>query len=108
MRLAVLLAWLLAAAQGFAKDGVLLLVADPLSRDLACACVKGFGQRDYRKLQAHLQKATGQKISIEFSDDVAESIGLAEKGQEILIIGDRSVVEAGMKKANLSGRAIAE
>lgn len=108
MRVAVLLAWLLAAAQTFAKDGLLLLVADPLARDLACACVKGFGQRDYRKLQAHLQKATGEKVSIEFTDDVPESIALADKGQRFLVIGDRSVVEAGMKKANVPARAIAE
>lgn len=109
MRIAVVLAWLLAAALPLrAKEAILLIVADPLAKDLACACVKGFGQRDYRKLGAHLQKATGQKVSVEFSDDVAESIALAEKGQEVVLIGDRSVIEAGAKKANLRARPAME
>ena len=42
-----------------AKNGpepVLLVVMDPLSKELACACVKGYGQRDYRKVAARLQR----------------------------------------------------
>ena len=31
---------------------IVLIVMDPLSKELACACVEGFGQRDYRKLAA--------------------------------------------------------
>ena len=29
-------------------DPVVLVVMDPLAKELACACVKGHGQRDYR------------------------------------------------------------
>src|SRR5688572_9733135 len=50
---------LLTVAGGFAKppakDPAVLVVLDPLAKELACACVKGFGQRDYRKLAAKLQ-----------------------------------------------------
>ena len=42
------------------SESVMLVIMDPLARELACACVKGFGQRDYRKLAAQFQKAIKQ------------------------------------------------
>src|SRR5437879_10740529 len=38
-------------------ESALLVVMDPLAKELACACVKGYGQRDYRKIAARLEKA---------------------------------------------------
>src|SRR6185503_1999316 len=86
---------------GSGRNPVLLVVMDPLARELACACVKGFGQRDYRKLVARLEAALSQRISIEFSDDLAGSIAQAGPGQEVIIIGDQSVVTHGAKQAGL-------
>ena len=35
-------------------EPLLFVVMDPLSKELACACVKGYAQRDYRKLAAQI------------------------------------------------------
>jgi hypothetical protein len=42
------------AAPAEKKSTTRLIVLDPLSKELACACVKGYGQRDYRKLASRL------------------------------------------------------
>src|SRR5215831_17196791 len=101
---ALILAGLLAAGSAFAKpkDPVTLVVMDPLAKELACACVKGFGQRDYRKLAARMEKAIKQPVKIEFSDDLAETLaGSAAASGEIIVIGDQSLVAHGAKKAGL-------
>src|SRR4051794_21628782 len=71
-QVALLLMLLLVAGEAMgapAKRGpepILLVVMDPLAKELACACVKGHGQRDYRKLAARLETALKQRVSIEF------------------------------------------
>lgn len=89
-------------------EPMLLVVLDPLSRELACACVKGFGQRDYRKLAARLGSTLKQRVAIEFSDDLAESLTRAGAGREIIIIGDRSAVAHGAQKSGLKSQPVAE
>src|SRR5688572_7142344 len=75
------LALLLTVAGVFGKapakepEPAVLVVLDPLAKELACACVKGFGQRDYRKLAAKLETTLKQPVSIEFSDDLEETLG---------------------------------
>jgi hypothetical protein len=77
---ALVLTWVLLAGSllGKPKEGgrepTLLVVMDPLAKELACACVKGHAQRDYRKLRARLQTAIKEPVGIEFSDDLAESL----------------------------------
>src|SRR5437016_14463593 len=80
-------------------EPVLLVVMDPLSKELACACVKGYGQRDYRKLAARLEKTIKQRVAIDFSDDLAESLSTINPGREVIVIGDQSLVSASAKKA---------
>ena len=48
-----------------APEPVVLVVMDPLAKELACACVKGHGQRDYRKLAARLEATLKQRVSID-------------------------------------------
>ena len=109
---AMVLAFLLGvgAATGAAPKGksgpLLLVVMDPLAKELACACVKGYGQRDYRKLAAHLGTALKQPISIEFSDDLADSMALAQPGQEVIVVGERSVVSQGAKQGAVKCRPV--
>src|SRR3954467_3868288 len=83
------------------SEPIRFIVMDPLSKELACACVKGYGQRDYRKLAARLEKALKQPVKIEFSDDLAESLAGAKPGQEVIVAGDLSLVAHGAKKAGL-------
>src|SRR5439155_23287777 len=74
----VTMAWLLAAGCVLGAtpksrpEPVLLVVMDPLAKELACACVKGYGQRDYRKIATRLEKALKQRVSTGFSDDLGE------------------------------------
>jgi len=76
-----------------------LVVLDPLAKELACACLKDHAQRDYRKLAARLEKAVKQKITIEFSDDLAETLKTFGPGRDVIVIGDQSLVAAGGTKA---------
>jgi outer membrane protein assembly factor BamB len=87
---------------------IMLVVMDPLAKELACACVKGYGQRDYRKLAARLEAVLKQRVSVEFSDDLAESMaGLSPRG-EIIVVGEQSVVAQGAKRAGLKCHPICE
>jgi outer membrane protein assembly factor BamB/ABC-type phosphate/phosphonate transport system substrate-binding protein len=84
---------------------------DPLAKELACACVKGFGQRDYRKLAALLEKTVKQPVNIEFSDDLAETLqgsGRNATSPEIVAVGDRSLVLHDAKRAGLKCHPVCE
>jgi ABC-type phosphate/phosphonate transport system substrate-binding protein len=113
-RSAVLLVLLWGVGDVFSKppksgpEPIMLVVMDPLAKELACACVKGYGQRDYRKLAARLQTALKQRVSIEFSDDLAESMRLADPGQEVIVVGERAMVAQDAKRAELNCHPIAE
>src|SRR5882672_8725947 len=108
----IALAWLLAAGCVLGKppksEPVLLVVMDPLAKELACACVKGYGQRDYRKVAKRLEKAIRQHVTIEFSDDLAESMAGVSPGREVIVVGDQSLVAAGAKKAGLKCHPVCE
>ena len=111
---ALVLTWVLLAGSllGKPKEGgrepTLLVVMDPLAKELACACVKGHAQRDYRKLRARLQTAIKEPVGIEFSDDLAESLAEVGSGREVIIVGERSLVAHGAKKAGLKCHPICD
>ena len=80
--LSILLAIVL-AAPGMAKDKstgatkhkpIVLVAMDPLAKELACACVRGYAQRDYHQLAAHIGKQIGQRVVVKFSDDLTNAI----------------------------------
>lgn len=111
--LGVSAACLLSATCAVAKpkasaEQVMLVVMDPLAKELACACVKGYAQRDYRKLATQLEKALKQRVKIEFSDDLAESMLGAGPQQEVIVIGDHSLVLHGAKKGGLKCHPVCE
>jgi outer membrane protein assembly factor BamB len=90
------------------SEPITLIVMDPLAKELACACVKDYGQRDYRKLAARLETSIKQRVSIEFSDDLAETMATDGAGREVIVIGDRSLVLHGAKQAALKCHPICE
>src|SRR5258708_33356966 len=114
LRLGALMVAVLCAGGGvFGKpkngpEPITFVVMDPLAKELACACVKGFGQRDYRKLAARLEKAIKQRVSIEFSDDLAESMSGVSLAREVIVIGDQSLVANGANKARLKCHPVCE
>jgi outer membrane protein assembly factor BamB len=86
---------------------MIFVVMDPLAKEMACACVKGYGQRDYRKLVARLEAALKQPIAIEFSDDLTESLKFAGPGRQVIVVGDRSLVLHGASAAGLACQPVA-
>jgi outer membrane protein assembly factor BamB/ABC-type phosphate/phosphonate transport system substrate-binding protein len=96
---------LLAAVAMMAWSGILaaaepaltLVVMDPLAAPLSCPCVKGYAQRDYTKLGAHLEKALGRPVEVLFGESLAKVVGTIGEGKNVradIVIGKRSVVAA--------------
>ncbi len=74
------------------REPVMLIVMDPLAKELACACVEGFAQRNYGRLAARLEKDLKHRVIIEFSDNLGDSMAKVSAGQEVVVIGKQSVV----------------
>ncbi len=116
LALGVLLAVSL-AVPGLAKDTsndaamrkpIVLVAMDPLAKELACACVRGYAQRDYHLLAAHLSKELGQKVVVRFSDDLTNSITELDPGQEAIVVAKYSVVLHDAPGAGFKYRALCQ
>ncbi|MEI6072276.1 MAG: PQQ-binding-like beta-propeller repeat protein [Verrucomicrobiae bacterium] len=90
------------------KEPIALIVMDPLAKELACACVKGYAGRDYGKLAARLEKALRHHVIIEFSDSLSDSMSKFSPGQEVIVIGKRSVVLHDAEPAGLKCHPVCE
>ena len=80
-----------------AEPTLTLVVMDPLAAPLSCPCVKGYAQRDYTKLGAHLEKALGRPVQVLFGESLAKVVGTVGEGKNApadIVIGKRSVVAA--------------
>lgn len=86
---------------------IAIIVMDPLAKELACACVRGYAQRDYHKLAAHLSKQLGRRTIVSFSDNLADSITKLAPEQEVIVIAKQSVVEHDAEAAQFKYRALA-
>jgi outer membrane protein assembly factor BamB/ABC-type phosphate/phosphonate transport system substrate-binding protein len=103
-RLAACLALALVAGgmTAAAEPALTLVVMDPLAAPLSCPCVKGYAQRDYAALGAHLSKATGREVQVLFNESLVGAAGVVGRGKAArvdLVIGKRSVVEADAVRA---------
>ena len=87
---------------------LVLLVMDPLAKELSCPCVKGYAQRDYLELASHLAKKHQRAVKTVFSESLVGALrdGKLSTGVD-LIIGKRSVVEFDAKVSKLDVTAIA-
>ena len=80
-----------------AEPGLTLVVMDPLASPLSCPCVKGYAQRDYTKLAAHLEKALGRPVAVLFGESLVKAVGTVGEGKSAradIVIGKRSVIVA--------------
>jgi ABC-type phosphate/phosphonate transport system substrate-binding protein len=71
---------------------------DPLAGDLACACIPGFAQRQYRALSPVLAKELGRPIELQFSASLEQHLAKSPTGKVDLVIGQDSVVRADADK----------
>jgi ABC-type phosphate/phosphonate transport system substrate-binding protein len=104
----IVLAW---ASTPFAfsqdKTPLTLIVMDPLSAPLSCDCVKGYAQRDYKKLASHLEKQLGRPIELFFNESLTNALDKKTKGKADLIIGKESVIRHQAKENKLGVTPIA-
>src|SRR3954468_10522432 len=111
--LSMVLVWLIGFSAAGGKpprtgpEPLMLVIMDPLAKELACACVKGYGQRDYRKLAARLEAALKQQVKVEFSDDLRETITQIHS-RELIVAGEQALVEQGLKRAELECHPVCE
>jgi ABC-type phosphate/phosphonate transport system substrate-binding protein len=92
LRLATLLA-LFGGSASSADKPMLVVVMDPLCKELACDCVKGYAQRNYRVLTAHLQRKLGLQVDIAHGETIAAAVKDTGRTPD-LVIGKSSVVQS--------------
>lgn len=97
MKRALLLAATFVAHSALAADKISMLVMDPLSKDLACDCVKGYAQRNYRVLAAHLQQKLGAEVTVHHAETLAAALKDMPKAPDIIIGKNSVVVSEAMK-----------
>lgn len=64
-----------------------LVVTDPLSAPLACACMKGYAQRDYGKLGKHLETKLGRPVVVVHASTLTKALTRKTDGKADLVIG---------------------
>ncbi|MBX3731801.1 MAG: PQQ-binding-like beta-propeller repeat protein [Verrucomicrobiae bacterium] len=96
-----------AVAEG-TGDPISMVVMDPLAAELACVCVKGHGQRNYRRLASRLEHSLQERIGIEFSDDLKDTLAHGGVSSQLILIGDRSLVNHAAEQVGLKCRPLCE
>lgn len=89
------------------KNGLTVVVMDPLAAPLSCPCVKGYAQRDYEQLARHLQEVIGRPVTVAFSESLPAALEKKTEGRADIVIGKRSVVLADAQKARRPMTAVA-
>src|SRR2546430_16649452 len=83
-----------------------LVVTDPLAAPLACACVKGYAQRDYAKLGKHLEAKLGRPVVVVHASSLAKALKKSD-GKADLVVGKDSVTRAEAAANKLAVAAVA-
>ncbi|MBI5821004.1 MAG: PhnD/SsuA/transferrin family substrate-binding protein [Verrucomicrobia bacterium] len=85
----------------FASEPLRMVVMDPLSKQLACACVQGFAQRDYQALATFMSEKMGRPVEMFVHESLAEAERVTDKKLD-LIVGKQSVIRAEAADANIA------
>ncbi|MFZ2639814.1 MAG: PhnD/SsuA/transferrin family substrate-binding protein [Verrucomicrobiia bacterium] len=85
----------------FASEPLRMVVMDPLSKQLACACVQGFAQRDYQALATFMSEKLGRPVEMFVNESLAEA-GRVTNNKLDLIVGKQSVIRAEAAGANIA------
>jgi len=87
--------------------GLSLVVMDPLAAPLSCPCVEGYAQRKYEKLAEFLERETGRRVRLMFSESLANVVQGENPKPADVVIGKDSVVRYDAAKAELKLTAVA-
>ncbi len=79
------------ATPSLAREPLRVLVMDPLCKQLACACVQGFAQRDYQALASFMSEKLGRPVEVFVHESVAEGERVTDNKLD-LIVGKNSVI----------------
>ena len=104
---AALLSAVRPAAAWASGGGLTIVVMDPLAAPLACDCVAGYAQRDYRRLGAFLEKRIGRPVTVVFGESLSRVLAGEAQGTAHLIIGKDSIVRADAAECEIAVRPIA-
>ena len=83
------------------REPLRMVVMDPLCKQLACACVQGFAQRDYQSLAAFMSAKLGRPVEAFVQESLKEAERITD-GKLDLVVGKQSVVRATAAAANIS------
>lgn len=86
---------------------LVMVVMDPLAKELSCPCVKGYAQREYPRLAEFLAAKLGRKVEIVFSESLVTATQKSPDGRADLVVGKQSVVLHDAKKLNRTLHAAA-
>lgn len=89
-------------ADAIPKDALVMVVLDPLSKELACDCVSGYAQRDYARLGMYLQAVQKKPVVVVFSESLKLAVKEKTDGRADIVIGKDSVVRGDGKSLGLS------
>jgi ABC-type phosphate/phosphonate transport system substrate-binding protein len=81
---------------------LVVVVMDPLAAPLSCPCVKGYAQRDYRKLASYLERELDRPVKVFFNESLVAALEQKTAGRADIVIGKRSVIAAEAGEAKLS------
>jgi ABC-type phosphate/phosphonate transport system substrate-binding protein len=109
-KILLILLLLLFHAQTFAAEPFVIAVMDPLAKELACDCVAGFAQRDYKALTDRLRIVDANRFSgmeLVFASSLQAAIIKSSPKRVDMIIGKDSVVRHELQQAKIPAKAIA-
>ncbi len=86
---------------------LVMIVMDPLAKELSCPCVEGYAQRDYHRLGEYLSKQTERNVRVVFGESISAAIQRSGGAADI-VIGKYSVVLSDMKTAKVDLQPIAQ
>lgn len=83
------------------KIPLVVVVTDPLSKELSCPCVEGYAQRDYAELGKFLSRKLGMPVQVHLAETLAGALAKKTAGKADIIIGKDSVIRAHAREQKL-------
>ncbi|HEY2250391.1 MAG TPA: PhnD/SsuA/transferrin family substrate-binding protein [Planctomycetaceae bacterium] len=93
-------------AEAADNKSLIVVVMDPLAAPLSCPCVKGYAQRDYKKLAGYLERELDRPVKVFFNESLVAALEQKTAGRADIVIGKRSVVAAEAGEAKLALKPI--
>lgn len=86
---------------------LVMVVMDPLAKELSCQCVKGYAQREYSQFAEYLSARLGRKVEVVFSESLVTASQKTPNGRADIVVGKQSVVVHDAKKLSRTLRTVA-